>query len=63
MGLGHSHYPVPWSALKYDTSLSGFRTNISEQQLKTLLKSAITTGVIGTGKRAPTNTTGRRSNW
>jgi len=34
LGLGHSHYPVPWGALKYDTSLSGFRTNISEQQLK-----------------------------
>jgi sporulation protein YlmC with PRC-barrel domain len=34
MGLGHSHYPVPWGALKYDTSLSGFRTNISEKQLK-----------------------------
>ena len=34
MGLGHSHYPVPWGALKYDTSLGGFRTNITEQQLK-----------------------------
>src|SRR4029450_9976863 len=34
MGLGHSHYPVPWGALKYDTSLSGFRTNITEQMLK-----------------------------
>jgi sporulation protein YlmC with PRC-barrel domain len=34
MGLGHSHYPVPWSALNYDTSLNGFRTNITEQQLK-----------------------------
>lgn len=34
MGLGHSHYPVPWNALKYDTSLGGFRTAITEQQLK-----------------------------
>ena len=34
MGLGHSHYPVPWGALKYDTSLGGFRTNITEQQLR-----------------------------
>ena len=34
MGLAHSHYPVPWGALTYDTSLGGFRTNISEQQLK-----------------------------
>lgn len=34
LGLGHSHYPVPWSALKYDRSLSGFRTNITERQLR-----------------------------
>jgi hypothetical protein len=34
MGLGHSHYPIPWGALTYDTSLGGFRTNITEQQLK-----------------------------
>src|SRR6478672_634117 len=34
MGLGHSHYPIPWSALNYDTSLGGFRTSITEQQLK-----------------------------
>jgi sporulation protein YlmC with PRC-barrel domain len=34
LGLGHSHYPVPWGALKYDTSLDGFRTAISEKQLK-----------------------------
>ena len=34
MGLGHSHYPIPWGALSYDTQLGGFRTNITEQQLK-----------------------------
>jgi sporulation protein YlmC with PRC-barrel domain len=34
LGLGHSHYPVPWRALKYDTSLGGFRTSVTEQQLK-----------------------------
>ena len=34
LGLGHSHYPVPWGALKYDTSLGGFRTSINQQQLK-----------------------------
>jgi sporulation protein YlmC with PRC-barrel domain len=34
LGLGHSHYPIPWSALRYDTSLGGFRTDITEQQLK-----------------------------
>jgi sporulation protein YlmC with PRC-barrel domain len=34
VGLGHSHYPIPWAALTYDTSLGGFRTNITEQQLR-----------------------------
>lgn len=34
LGLGHSHYPVPWAALKYDTGLEGFVTNITEGQLR-----------------------------
>ena len=34
LGLAHSHYPIPWSALKYDTALGGYRTGITEAQLK-----------------------------
>jgi len=34
LGLGESHYPVPWNALKYDTALGGYRTGITEQQLR-----------------------------
>jgi hypothetical protein len=34
LGLGHSHYPIPWSVLKYDTGLGGYRTGITEAQLK-----------------------------
>jgi sporulation protein YlmC with PRC-barrel domain len=34
VGLGHSHYPIPWGALTFDTSLGGFRTNITEEQLR-----------------------------
>lgn len=34
LGLGHSHCPVPWNALKYDTNLEGYRTGITEAQLK-----------------------------
>ena len=34
LGLGHSHYPVPWAALKYDPGLGGYVTGITEQQLK-----------------------------
>jgi sporulation protein YlmC with PRC-barrel domain len=34
LGLGHSHYPVPWAKLTYDTKLNGFRMDISEAQLR-----------------------------
>jgi hypothetical protein len=34
LGLGHSHYPVPWGALKYDTNLGGYVTSITERQLQ-----------------------------
>jgi hypothetical protein len=34
MGLGHSHYPLPWSSLKYDKEREGYVTNVTEQQLK-----------------------------
>lgn len=34
LGMGESHYPVPWNALKYDTSLGGYRTGITEEQLR-----------------------------
>jgi len=28
------HYPLPWQSLKYDTNLGGYRTGITETQLK-----------------------------
>jgi PRC-barrel domain len=34
MGLGHSHYPLPWDALKYDSEREGYITNVTEDQLK-----------------------------
>jgi sporulation protein YlmC with PRC-barrel domain len=34
LGLGESYYPVPWNTLKYDTSLGGYRTDITEDQLR-----------------------------
>ena len=37
LGVAHSHYPIPWSALKYDTALEGYRTGITEAQLKEAL--------------------------
>jgi PRC-barrel domain len=34
LNLGHSHYPLPWSALRYDSAREGYVTNVTEQQLK-----------------------------
>jgi hypothetical protein len=34
LGIGSDYYPIPWQSLKYDTSLGGYRTNITEEQLK-----------------------------
>lgn len=34
LGLGHSHYPVPWSKLSYDTRLNGYKMDVSEIQLR-----------------------------
>jgi PRC-barrel domain len=33
LGIGSDYYPIPWASLTYDTSLGGYRTNITEQQL------------------------------
>ena len=34
LGLGQSHYPLPWNALKYNTTLEGYHTSVTEQQLR-----------------------------
>ncbi|MDX2266146.1 MAG: PRC-barrel domain-containing protein [Hyphomicrobiales bacterium] len=34
LGFGHSHYPVPWPALKYDAEFEGYITGVTEQQLR-----------------------------
>jgi len=34
LGLAHSHYPIPWSALNYDSSRGGYRSGITEAQLR-----------------------------
>ena len=34
MGMGEDYYPVPWSMLKYDTNLGGYRVNLTKVQLE-----------------------------
>ena len=34
LGLGHSHYPLPWSSLTYEKGRNGYTTNVTEQQLR-----------------------------
>jgi hypothetical protein len=33
LGMGEDYYPIPWSMLKYDTNLGGYRTNLTQDQL------------------------------
>jgi hypothetical protein len=30
LGMGEDYYPMPWSKLNYDTSLGGYRVDITE---------------------------------
>jgi hypothetical protein len=34
LGLGGNEYAIPWNKLTYDTQLGGFRTDITEDQLR-----------------------------
>jgi hypothetical protein len=44
MGMGEDYYPVPWATLKYDKNLGGYRTNLTESQLKGAPKYSESTG-------------------
>jgi len=33
LGIGQSHYPLPWSMLKYDTAQGGYVVNINSDML------------------------------
>lgn len=34
LGIGTNYYPVPWSALRYDTAQGGYVTSITQQNLE-----------------------------
>jgi PRC-barrel domain len=34
LGFGEEDHTIPWKKLDYDTSLAGYRTDITEQQLR-----------------------------
>ncbi|WP_368911112.1 PRC-barrel domain-containing protein [Taklimakanibacter deserti] len=34
LGIGEQEHTIPWNKLEYDTSLGGYRTDITEEQLK-----------------------------
>src|SRR5687768_4897789 len=44
LGIGEDYYPVPWSMLKYDTSLGGYRVNLTKEQLDRAPKYSESTG-------------------
>jgi len=34
LGMGQSHYPIPWPSLSYDEGMGGYTTGITEEQVK-----------------------------
>jgi hypothetical protein len=34
LGMGEDYYPIPWSMLKYDTNVGGYRVNLTQAQLE-----------------------------
>ncbi len=34
LGMGTDHYPLPWSTLKYDETLGGYRVSVTREQLE-----------------------------
>lgn len=34
LGIGHDHYPLPWSMLNYDESVGGYRVDVTKEQLE-----------------------------
>jgi hypothetical protein len=34
LGIGEDYYPLPWTQLKYDPSIGGYRLGVTEDQLK-----------------------------
>src|ERR1035441_10026229 len=34
LGMGEDYYPMPWPNMKYDANLGGYRTAITQSQLK-----------------------------
>src|SRR5262249_6279385 len=59
LGMGEDFYPLPWSALNYDTNRGGYLVNLTKDQLETAPN--ITKAEAGTGTETTnvvsTNTT------
>ena len=34
LGIGHDHYPLPWSKLNYDEGLGGYRVDVTKEQVE-----------------------------
>ena len=50
LGIGHDHYPVPWSLLTYNTNLGGYEVNILDSSSRARRPTATT--MTGTGRTA-----------
>ena len=55
LGMGEDYYPMPWSTLKYNTSLGGYRVALTKDQLAKAPKYSKSTTEV---ERAPLERTG-----
>jgi len=44
LGIGEDYYPMPWSTLKYDPNLGGYRVGVTKSQLENAPKYSESTG-------------------
>ena len=57
LGMGEDYYPVPWSMLNNDTSLEGYRTNLTKEQIERAPKYSASTGWNGIARMTGAYTT------
>jgi hypothetical protein len=56
LGMGEDYYPVPWTSLKYDTTLGGYRVGVTEEQLLQNMTATLS-GIGRTATEIKTSTT------
>ena len=63
LGMGESRYPIPWSKLTYDVGLGGYRTDLTEDQVRNSPQTDSSTTYDQTTNRRLYDYSGARGWW